>query len=296
MAKTDEQRITATLQFLQNTTLATDSARNKAYLLAQDYVYTEFPNSNLPAYQQFSQSLSLGSHSMIDPNQQRAMTRALFLLWKAMDYFGPRRANTGFNMPFQNITQINQGTAQRVLTNYIYKAACLYESTLLGGTVAKHVLTQVFQLNPLAFLQDNKVFVVGSTNLDPVKAPQNVQTSNFGYNSDRDRYEFGSALSHVVRGAANVQVENVTAFHWTDERYVRRPPWMRRTPLVLRDTEFDQMKAIQLSGANPMVTTQFTGCAFCMAEYCGKIIVLISPRRVLRARRRTPTATRWQGE
>jgi hypothetical protein len=40
-------------------------------------------------------------------------------------------------------------------------------------------------------------------------------------------------------------------------------------PLTIATTAFANMTGIQLSGAHIMVTTQFTGCAFCMAEYLG---------------------------
>jgi hypothetical protein len=72
-------------------------------------------------------------------------------------------------------------------------------------------------------------------------------------------------------GAANIQVESVTAFHWTDRRYVPRPLVPPPPPLVIGATNFNQLTGIQLSGAHPMVTTQFTGCAFCMAEHGGSL-------------------------
>ena len=65
MAKDDQQRITDTLNFLEDTTLVPGAVRQKE--LASDYVNEAFPDPDSPAYQQFSQSLSLGFHLMSDP-------------------------------------------------------------------------------------------------------------------------------------------------------------------------------------------------------------------------------------
>ena len=269
MAKDDQQRITDTLNFLKNTALVPGAVRQKAHKLASNYVNEAFPDPDSPAYQQFSQSLSLGFHLMSDPSQQRRMTRGLFLLCLAMNHFGKRFV---FTMPFQNIGQINQGMAQRLLTSYIYKACCLDECINGGNTGATHVL-EAFRSNPLMFLQDNKVFVYGSTKLNG--RSQNILVFGFAYNPSRDRYEFspGSDRSESSEvppiGAASIEVDSVTALHWSDRRYVPRPPG---APLpTLNQTNFHEMTGIQLSGKLPMVTTQFTGCVFCMAEHIGKM-------------------------
>ena len=66
-------------------------------------------------------------------------------------------------------------------------------------------------------------------------------------------------------GIAAINVESVTAFHWTNARYIAPPPPNIGT------ANFANMTGIELSGANMMVTTQFTGCAFCMAEHNGSM-------------------------
>jgi hypothetical protein len=271
MVKDDQQRITDTLIFLKDMPLVPWAVREKAHKLASDYVNEAFPNPDSPAYQQLSQSLSLGFHLMSDSNQHRRMTRALLLLWKAMNHFGNRFS---FTMPFQNIGQINQGMVQRLLTSYIYKACCLAECIYGGNTGATHVITQAFRSNPLMFLQDNKLFVYGSARLNG--GLRNTLVFGFAYNPSRDRYEFSAGCGEGTpdceapqAGMVNVEVESVTALHWIDRRYVPRPPGA--PPPVLSSTNFNQMTGIQLSGDHPMVTTQFTGCAFCMTERSGKM-------------------------
>lgn len=253
--KTDQQRLTDTLNLLQNTTLVSAGVRANAHQLAQDYVNTI--NPALPAYNQLSQSLSLGFHLRSDPNQLRGKTRALFLLWKAMNHY-----DNAFTIPFNNIAQINMGTVQRTLTNYLCRACCVYEQ-INGGNVGASYVLQVFQANPMQFLGDNKVYVMGSSHLDPGQVGRNILASSFLYNAYHNRYDL-AVRTAAVAGAATVQVESVTAFHWTDQRYV--PAGVLR-PLVLNNTNFNQMTGIELSGVHMMATTQFTGCAFCMAEH-----------------------------
>jgi hypothetical protein len=190
------------------------------------------------------------------------MTRALFLLWKAIYHFRP-----AFIMPVANIGQIHQGTVRRMLVNYIRKAGCVHDSEHGGRAAADRALA-VFQAHPYQFLGDNRVFVNGSPFLDNGQDPENVHRSAFEYNPARDRYEF-SVRRPVLAGAAEIQVESVTAFHWTDPRYVPRPMVPPPPPLDITTTDFDGMTGIRLSGVHPMVTTQFTGCAFCMAEHGG---------------------------
>ena len=259
--KTDQQRLTDTLTLLQNTTLVNAAVRANAHQLAQDYVNTI--NPALPAYNQLSQSLSLGFHLASDPNQLRRMARALFLLWKAMHHY-----DNAFTIPVLNIAQINMGTVQRTLTNYLCRACCVYEGINGGNVGASYVLTQLFQPHPLQFLGDNKVYVMGTAHLAPGQGGRNVLASNFLYNALHDRYDFTVHTAYGAgAGAATVQVESVTAFHWTDQRYVPRPAG--GPLLVLNNTNFNQMTGIELSGVHMMVTTQFTGCAFSMAQHAG---------------------------
>ena len=268
MAKNDTQRITDTLNFLQNTNIVTNAERTPAYQLALAYVNARFPvgNAATPAYHQFSQSMSLGYHALSDPNQRRQMARALFLLWKAIQDHDPQ-----FPMPQQNAAQINQATVERKLRNYIRKARCVYDSIHGGNAGATHVLTQVLPLNPLQFLEKNNVFIAGSGALDATQAPRNVQPAVFFYAPGRDRYEF-QVNGFGGNGIAALNVESVTAFHWTNARYLPPPlPPAVPPPPNLATADFSSMTGIELSGANMMVTTQFTGCAFCMAEHNGSM-------------------------
>jgi hypothetical protein len=264
MAKNDVQRVTDTLAFLQNTALVTPAERTPAWQLATNYVNAVHNNQLAPAYHVFSQSLALGVHVINDTNQCRHMARALFLLWKAMHHYDSK-----FVVPLINASQINQATVDVMLTSYIRKARCLHDRLNGNNAGAAHVLAQ-FALNPLAFLSHNKVFIAGASFLDAGQAPQNILACKFEYSPHHDRYVFGVRQA-VPAGGIGIQVDSVTAFHWTDQRYVRRPLIPTHPPPVIGATNFQNMSGIELSGLHPMVTTQFTGCAFCMAEDAGSM-------------------------
>lgn len=261
MPKNDAQRITDALNYLQNTVLVTAAERAEAHQLAQDFVNAALNNPASAAYQQFSTNLSLGAHILLDPSERRKMARSLFMLWSAMRHF-----DASFPMPYPDASQIPEGTVREALISYIRKARCMYEILHGGNAGANHVITQVMPANPLHFLWHNKVIVYGVSFLDPAQAPQNCLPCKFEYNAYKDRYEF-TVRQAAGAGGVNIQVESVTAFHWTDQRYVPRP--VPSPPLVIGNTNFGQMTGIELSGNHTMVTTQFTGCAFSMGEHNG---------------------------
>lgn len=122
-----------------------------------------------------------------------------------------------------------------------------------GPAGLTHVLTRVLQPNPLTFLQHNKLFVAGSTRRVTV-GEQNVQNFSFLYNPAHDRYEF---RPNAFPGGIPVPVESVVAVHWTQ--------------VPERDVDpargsFARIRGVELSGNHVMVTTQFTGCSFCMKQ------------------------------
>jgi hypothetical protein len=119
------------------------------------------------------------------------------------------------------------------------------------------VLNQVLLPNPLHFLQNNKVFVAGSNVRAANQGEQNVLPFYFRYNPGSDRYHFDAASIH---GGYATNVESVVAVHWTQ---------VPNRGANLAAGSFAAIRGVELSGAHIMVTTQFTGCAFCMKEVGG---------------------------
>ncbi|MFN3568785.1 MAG: hypothetical protein ACK4VX_00840 [Polaromonas sp.] len=261
MAKTSVQRINDTLLYLQNTNLVTGPERAAADQLVQAFLAAAYPlGAQSAGYAALSTALSLGKHVFQDP--RREMARTLFLLWKAIEHF-----DGTFTLPRTQIGQIGFATVREQLASYIRKACCVLDQ-VNGGHAGADWAVAALQANPLTFLRFNKVVVFGAGAHNP-NAAQNVQPCDVYYEALQDRYVFRVGSAPYPPYATSIQVESVTAFHWTDTRYV---PAL--VPPALHDittTHFTNLTGFQLSGANIMVTTQFTGCAFCMAEHGGSM-------------------------
>lgn len=260
MAKTTTKRIADTRLYLQNTPLVSAPERAAADQLVQAYMVAAHPLGVMsPGYAVLSNSLSLGAHVFEDP--RREMARALLLLWTAMAHF----PLVGFNPPHTQIGQISFATVRQQLASYIRKACCVWDQLSGGHAGADFALVEM-QANPLDFLTFSKVVVRGSGNHNALAA-QNVRPCSFFYEAARDRYVFAVDNGAFPAYATPIQVESVTAFHWTEPRYV--PALVPVAPHNIATTAFNNLTGIELSGAHIMVTTQFTGCAFCMAENAG---------------------------
>jgi len=264
MPKNAHQRVTDTLQFLQNTTLVSASTRAIAHAIANNFVNTQYPQAQLsPGYDLFSRELSLGFHLGEDPDQRRNMARALFLLWKGMHHLDPN-----FAMPLPDIGQIDLARVQLQLPAYMRKARCIQDRINNLPAGANRALRQL-RHHTLEFLQNNKLIVFGSGTLNVAVNAQNILPAEFRYEAAHDRYEIYVNLL-VQAGSAPLQVESITAFHWTDPRYVAPVLPVVMPPLHnINTVQFDAMTGIALSGQHLAVTTQFTGCAFCHAVHTG---------------------------
>jgi hypothetical protein len=264
MPKLAQQRVNDTLNYLQNTQLVSASTRAIAHAIANTFVNVHYPQAQLSAgYQGFSDELSLGFHLGADPDERRRMTRALFLLWKGMRHLDPN-----FAPPLQAIGQIDRARVDRQLAAYMRKARCIQDRINNVRTGAKRVIRQL-RNHTREFLEDNKLIVFGSGTLNG--GAQNILPAQLLYEPARDRYEI-VVNQQLRQGAAQLQVESVTAFHWTDPRYVAALP-VQVPPLQhnINTAQFNAMTGIQLSRQHLMVTTQFTGCAFCHAVHAGSM-------------------------
>ena len=271
MAKTSTKRIADTRNHLLNSNLVTAAESAAADQLVQAFMMAAHPLGVMsPGYAALSTSLSLGKHAFEDP--RREMARALFLLWAAIKHF-----DAAFTLPKTQIGQISFSTVRQQLASYIRKACCVLDQVNGGNAGAGWALAEM-QADPMNFLRFNKVLVRGSGNHNAAAA-QNVRPCSFFYESARDRYVFWVDNVGFAAHEVAIQVESVTAFHWTEPRYV--PALLPPAQHNIATTNFANLTGFQLSGAHIMVTTQFTGCAFCMAEHGGSMYAAhVSPAGV----------------
>jgi hypothetical protein len=103
----------------------------------------------------------------------------------------------------------------------------------------------------------------------------NLRNFYFSYNPSRDRYEF-----QTTAPGHQIQANSVVAVHWAN--VPGRVTAFTNRAAELNAGTFTGIQGIQLDGVNVMVTTQFSGCSFCMKEeagtmYCGHISPKVSP-------------------
>jgi hypothetical protein len=243
-------RINGVLAFILNCGLLTANERASAHHLATNFINTKHPpaNAGQQAYNDFSNAMSFGSHIGLDPNDIRNRKRASYLLYHAILDAEPA-STLVFN------AQIPDGHARVTLQDYLRKAANQWEIGH-GGINAAQAAFNFLLNHPLQFLQTNKLIVHGSTARAVGMGDRNVLPFYFGYQSPRDRYRF---CDQAVPGFCQVNVDSVKAEWWHDVP----GRWIVGN---LAGGDFSQIEATELHSPL-MITTQFTGCTFCMKAH-----------------------------
>ncbi len=271
-------RINSVVGFITTCNLLSPNERQSAHQLATNFIAARYPpaNAGQGPYDTFSNAMSLGFHLAGDPNNLRQMKRAAYLLDRALLDAVPAAFGTLGNL---NVGQISDASARVTFENYLRKAANQRQAAT-GATTAAQAAMQALFLQPLTFLQTNKLIVNGSAARDLTQGDQNVLPFYFGYDTSRDRYKFDIAASP---GFIAVNVDSITAQNWTTVPNSWAP-----------GGDFSQIDAIELA-SQFMVTTQFTGCAFCMKQHGGHVYCAhVAPRRDLPAAAAAPILTGTQ--
>ncbi len=263
MAKDSTVRINGVLAFIQNCGLLSANERASAHQLATNFINNHYPpgNAGQVAYENFSGGMSLGFHVGNDANNYRNMKRATYLLAHAIN-------NLHLNaIGAIHPGQMADGAASAALQDMLRKAACVRDAQTGTINAAQQALNALYNL-PLQFLATNKLIVLGSTVRAVGQGDQNILNFDFGYDPGGNRYVFQTAGPHP--GHCLVAVDSVVAQKWTTAA-----DWLNHQP----NGDFTQIPAIELT-SQFMVTTQFTGCSFCMKRHGGHVYCAhVAPQR-----------------
>jgi hypothetical protein len=256
MAKDKTVRINNTLAFIGNTNAVTDAERNHAHAFATAFIQNRYPagNAGQPGYDNFSRAMSLGWHLSSDPNHYRQMKRASYLLCEAL-----RDANPATRLPQVAVGNLGNQAAETLFKDLLRKVRIVSDQGAARNGGATAALTEM-RLNPERFFATNKVIVLGSPVRDLAQGDRNVLNFCFGYDLGNDRYFFQAGAP--APGSVAVAVDSITAMNWTEVP----GSWMPAAP----GGSFAQIPGIELA-SQVMVTTQFTGCAFCMKRQAGSV-------------------------
>jgi hypothetical protein len=196
---------------------------------------------------------------------QRQQRRAIALLWAAI---GSRGA-AGL-LPQQTAAMtMAAGNLPAALDEAMFFAAAVASPAGIA-----HVFNNHFAANPLTFIQQHRMLIQGSTqgqNLLTAPAPgyQNVLAFRFYYVPASQRFQLSVAAPAGIPGH-QFNAVSVPALHWAQvpgRGAVASPPVVAVPPPA--PPSFAAMQGIEFAGSNWMVTTQLTGCSFCLAEQGG---------------------------
>lgn len=253
--------ITETLEYLRTTTVVTQPERDPAYDFALAFVNTNFPvdKAHKTARHNFCLGMSLGWPFALDLNKTRKRKRATYLLSEAI------HAKDGLFRAYV-IANISDTQARTKLIDTIRKARIVADIGTGGHPGSDYVLDNVLAPDPLTFLATNTLVVHGSNIRDLTNAPKNPLVFNFGFDPSQDRYMFDAAIAFP--GSCTKMVDSVLAVCWSDVpgRYDPNQP---------NTASFAAIEPTLLSEGIG-VTTQFTGCTFCMKRvghdvYCAHV-------------------------
>ena len=254
-------RINDTLGFIQNAAVGTAAERLRTFTLANNYIQNHYPpgNAHQPGYVTFSNGMSMRNLANAGNQAQREMRRAIYLLWHAIG--NPGLANRS--------RTLGPAALNAEYRRLLQKARIVDDANNGRDAGSRNLLTTVIPATPLQFLTENKITIHGSAVNAPDLLDRNLINFYFTYNVGTDRYLLsltGGAPSPA--GSFTFQAVSVPAVHWTavpgrGTVVNPGPPPPARSFAAIAGTRLD--------GANVMVTTQFTGCSFCMKDAGGLI-------------------------
>jgi hypothetical protein len=232
-----------------------------------DAQFPRLTGAQQTAFNQMVDSISVKSHIGVGVARgtaaEREQRRAIALLWAAIGSRGAAgllpQQTAAMNMPVGNLPA--------ALDDAMFFAAAV--ASQAGIT---HVFNNHFAPNPLAFIQLHRILIQGTTHGDnlltgPAAGYQNVVNFRFYYVPASQRFQISVAAPVGIPGHQFPAV-SVPALHWgrVPGRGAEANP---APPLPFPAPSFAAMQGIEFGGATWMMTTQLTGCAFCLAQNGG---------------------------
>lgn len=256
MGKSDLIRIGNTITAIQNSAHLLPAIRNDVANLCT----TQFPRltaAEQQVYHGLSQDMSvkgnIGAGVAKGTAAERETRRAVFLIWKAVaQRQGQYLSATGVGARAAAAMTMGAGMLNAALADAMLKAA-----VVASQAGAQYVFDEL-RNDPVRFLTTHKILIKGSTTgADKLTSGagdhENVMTFVFQYDAYRDKFEINSdKMINPNLGASH-------AFHTVSVPAV----YFYQVPgFTDVNNSFAAVRGIKLTGADFMLTTQFTGCAF----------------------------------
>jgi hypothetical protein len=270
MGKTVDQRVNDTLTIIDNYAPAWDDAARQQITTWIANLFPRLNPQDLQQYKTLSKSMSVSSNmgifaskTVTGDDAARAKRRAIFLLWTAVGkstqtnlLTGPK-ANAAMTMPTGQVNAA-MDEAMRV-------------AGLVGSQRAIQAKFNELKAQPATFLKNNPLSIGGSTaGADKFAAPgagpyTNVVRFYFLYDVDSGRFKFAQ-MPKTGTVSINPEVVSVPAIHWA-----KIPGAIANVANAPNTANFAGIRGCELTGADFMLTTQFTGCSWVWTNVGGTI-------------------------
>ncbi len=253
MSKGTLERIDETLKFLKTTTVAPATLRDDVYAFAKAYADQSLSDAKSNFTKGVSRDMSTKQYTSTKDDwgdkTVRKERRAMNLLWMAMA--NRERATAAMKM--------QSGRVEDELLAVMKKAKATADMKKGISQGNQDILVNDFMGSPEKFLTKNIVVIYG------IKADRqptnNVGKFGFYFEASKDRYVFSSPCK--TPGAHMFDAFNVPAVVWVN---------VPNRGTNAATGSFADIQGIPLTGApNIMLTTQFTGCTFCVNEVGGTV-------------------------
>ena len=271
ITKNPATRITDTLATIASTPHFRAPERARVHAFASGYIAASYPpaNARTAGYKSFSDEMTMTDVRQAGSSDDRAMRRAIYLLWCAM----------GDRIEAAKAKMVLSADVQASFVATMQKALCHSDTAAGNPAGTKYVFKEVFRANPLQFLQRNKIMIAGVSTLNAA-TPQNILRFMIEFEANKDRYTISNVSGTVVAGGRYAfDTTSVPAVYWAD---------VPGRGAVLGTGSFGTIRGTQFSGKY-MVTTQFTGCALCLKNTGGGLFGAHVSPSYKGAHRDTPT-------
>jgi hypothetical protein len=249
-------RVDETIAFIDGYAKVPMARRNAVAKFCRD-TYPQLLESDFGPYRdeflQLSGGMSVSRNATFWSGDQanRAKRRAIFLIWKSISKF----AKVGNFPDAQAAMTMPTSDLEAKLAEVIVKASACLNATLLAGVFNELVA------NPEQFLKTQRLTVSGSTEgaekfSEPGLDYTNIVDFLFQYDPSRDTFVLDT-LSNAKYPSHPVAAVSVPAIYWFDV------PGNGGEKAPAQKKDFSGILGCELAGADFMVTSQFTGCAFC---------------------------------
>jgi hypothetical protein len=168
------------------------------------------------------------------------------------------------------VDAINSAMAPRLLRSALRKARILHEAQQSQPPAGlQDLITNFIPNNVMLFLNENKCMVFGSNQLPQNPSdPVNIRQFSMVYRPGEDRYELKVG---VHAGGHPFQADSVAANFWLEALPLADLGKVKFGLKNVTQVSFTHIPPIKLSGNHVMLTTQFTGCTFCMQQAGGSV-------------------------